>query len=126
MVADEKARAELQRRLDEILGPEPAATLMGALPSEPVATKVTLDALEERMNLRFEQVDLRFDLFDEKMDLRFELFENRILAALHEAIGLVRSDFSTQLIAQTRTFVFATISTLIALAALGVAALRFS
>ncbi|MGH2703057.1 MAG: hypothetical protein ACRDJ2_14950 [Actinomycetota bacterium] len=108
MVADEKARAELQRRLDEILGPEPAATLMGALPSERVATKAALDSLEERM------------------DLRFELFENRILAALHEAIGALRSDFSTQLISQTRTFVFATISTLIALAALGVAALRFS
>ena len=115
MVADERSRAELQRKLDEVLGPEPAATLMAALPSERVATKADLDALEERMNLLFEQVDLRF-----------ELFENRFFAALHEAIELVRSDFSTQLIAQTRTFIFATISTLIALAALGVAALRFS
>ena len=78
------------------------------------------------MGARFEQVDARFEQVDEKIDHRFEVFEYKLLAALHQEIGMVRTDFTKQLIGQTKAFIFAMLSTLIALAALGVAALRLA
>ncbi|MDQ3772417.1 MAG: hypothetical protein M3343_10080 [Actinomycetota bacterium] len=88
--------------------------------------KSDLESLEGRMDARFEQVDARFGQIDEKIDHRFEVFEYKFIAALHQEIGMVRTDFSKQLIGQTKAFIFATTSTLIALAALGVAALRLA
>ena len=49
MSVDERARHELHARLEELLGPEPAGTLMSYLPPvgwADVATKRDLDALE--------------------------------------------------------------------------------
>jgi len=88
--------------------------------------KSDLESLEGRMDARFEQVDARFGQIDEKIDHRFEVFEYKLLAALHQEIGMVRTDFTKQLIGQTKAFIFAMLSTLIALAALGVAALRLA
>ena len=141
MVANEAAREELRRSLERVLGAAETATLMGVLSAEQPATrsdleahraetksdlealgatiKSDLEALEERMDARFEQVD-------EKIDHRFEVFEYKLLAALHQEIGMVRTDFTKQLIGQTKAFIFAMLSTLIALAALGVAALRLA
>ncbi|MGI8940278.1 MAG: hypothetical protein ACR2H7_00075 [Actinomycetota bacterium] len=155
MVANEAAREELRRSLERVLGAAETATLMGVLPAEQPATrsdleahraetksdlealgatiKSDLEALEERMGARFEQVDARFgqvdarfEQVDEKIDHRFEVFEYKLLAALHQEIGMVRTDFTKQLIGQTKAFIFAMLSTLIALAALGVAALRLA
>jgi tetrahydromethanopterin S-methyltransferase subunit G len=84
VVADEAAREELRR---------------------------SLEALEERMDARFEQVDARFGQIDEKIDHRFEVFEYKLLAALHQEIGMIRTDFAKQLIGQTKAFIFATTST---------------
>jgi len=141
VVANEAAREELRRSLERVLGAAETATLMGVLSAEQPATrsdleahraetksdlealgatiKSDLEALEERMDARFEQVD-------EKIDHRFEVFEYKLLAALHQEIGMVRTDFTKQLIGQTKAFIFAMLSTLIALAALGVAALRLA
>lgn len=155
MVANEAAREELRRSLERVLGAAETATLMGVLSAEQPATrsdleahraetksdlealgatiKSDLEALEERMGARFEQVDARFgqvdarfEQVDEKIDHRFEVFEYKLLAALHQEIGMVRTDFTKQLIGQTKAFIFAMLSTLIALAALGVAALRLA
>jgi len=148
VVADEAAREELRRSLERFLGAAETATLMGVLPPEQPATrsdleahraetksdlealgatiKSDLEALEERMDARFEQVDARFGQIDEKIDHRFEVFEYKLLAALYQEIGMIRTDFAKQLIGQTKAFIFATTSTLIALAALGVAALRLA
>jgi len=148
VVANEAAREELRRSLERVLGAAETATLMGVLPAEQPATrsdleahraetksdlealgatiKSDLEALEERMDARFEQVDARFEQVDEKIDHRFEVFEYKLLAALHQEIGMVRTDFTKQLIGQTKAFIFAMLSTLIALAALGVAALRLA
>lgn|GEM_PF-1876075 len=148
MVANEAAREELRRSLERVLGAAETATLMGVLSAEQPATrsdleahraetksdlealgatiKSDLEALEERMDARFEQVDARFEQVDEKIDHRFEVFEYKLLAALHQEIGMVRTDFTKQLIGQTKAFIFAMLSTLIALAALGVAALRLA
>ena len=144
MVANEAAREELRRSLERVLGPAETATLMGVLPPEQPETKSDLEALgatlksdleslEGRMDARFEQVDARFGQIDEKIDHRFEVFEYKFIAALHQEIaalhheiGMVRTDFTKQLIGQTKAFIFAMLSTLIALAALGVAALRLA
>ena len=148
MVANEAAREELRRSLERVLGPAETATLMGVLPPEQPATKSDLEAhraetksdlealgatlksdlesLEGRMDARFEQVDARFGQIDEKIDHRFEVFEYKFIAALHQEIGMVRTDFTKQLIGQTKAFIFAMLSTLIALAGLGVAALRLT
>ncbi len=148
MVANEAAREELRRSLERVLGPAETATLMGVLPPEQPETRSDLEAhraetksdlealgatlksdlesLEGRMDARFEQVDARFGQIDEKIDHRFEVFEYKFIAALHQEIGMVRTDFTKQLIGQTKAFIFAMLSTLIALAGLGVAALRLA
>jgi len=67
MALDERARHELFLRLEQVRGAGSAETLMELLPPvgwADVATKRDLDALEERMNLRFELVDQRFDALE--------------------------------------------------------------
>jgi hypothetical protein len=57
MSVDERARHELHARLDELLGPGPAGTLMSYLPPvgwADVATKRDLDALADSLQHRFE------------------------------------------------------------------------
>jgi hypothetical protein len=76
MAIDERARHELHRKLEEVLGAEEAATLMAHLPPvgwADVATKHDLAQLEERLNLRFQSME---DRFDGKLDrLRAELVD---------------------------------------------------
>ena len=71
MVLDERSRHQLHLRLEEVLGPEAATTLMEHLPPigwADVATKRDLDALGHRLDLRFgaleERVDQRFAAVD--------------------------------------------------------------
>jgi hypothetical protein len=57
MVLDERSRHELRLKLEQVLGPEQATTLMEMLPPvgwADVATKRDLDQLEQRMDLRFQ------------------------------------------------------------------------
>ena len=83
MAVDERARHELHRKLEEVLGADEAATLMSHLPPvwwADVATKQDLAQLEERMNLRFEMIDQRFDAMEDRIDgkldrLRGEMFD---------------------------------------------------
>jgi hypothetical protein len=73
MSISERERHELHTSLAEAIGPEPAATLMSYLPPvgwADVATKRDLDALEER-------IDLRFHALEQRMDLRFESLGDR-------------------------------------------------
>lgn len=60
MVLDERSLHELYLRLEEVLRPEAAATLMEhLLPAgwADVATTRDLDALEQRLELRFEALE---------------------------------------------------------------------
>ncbi|HEY3239589.1 MAG TPA: hypothetical protein VGL92_08500 [Acidimicrobiia bacterium] len=62
MALDERARHELFLRLEEMLGPESAETLMEMMPAvgwADVATKRDLDGLEQRIGLRFEAMDYK-------------------------------------------------------------------
>ena len=106
MVLDERARHELFLRLEEVLGPERAATLMEMMPPvgwDDVATKRDLDALEERMSLRFEA-----------LDRRFETSEHKLMAAFRGEL-LAQSNVIT---AQTRTLLLTNVGTVLSLAGL--------
>ncbi len=93
MTISEETRHRLYRRLEEVLGPEEAATLMEHLPPvgwADVATKRDLDALEGRMDLRFDALETRFQSIDlhfdaletrfQSIDLRFDALEPRFQA----------------------------------------------
>ncbi len=99
MALDERARHELFLRLEQVLGAKSAVTLMELMPPvgwADVATKRDLDALEERM------------------DLRFEAMEHKLLAAFRGEL-LAQSNVIT---AQTRTLLIANVGTVLSLAAL--------
>jgi hypothetical protein len=106
MALDERARHELFLRLEQVLGPESAETLMEMMPPvgwADVATKRDLDTLEERMGLRFDLIDQRF-----------EASEHKLLAAFRGEL-LAQSNVIT---AQTRTLLIANVGTVLSLAAL--------
>ncbi|HEX5615141.1 MAG TPA: hypothetical protein VFZ83_08295 [Acidimicrobiia bacterium] len=87
MVISERARHELFVKLEQILGREEATTLMEHLPPvgwADVATKRDLDALEERMDLRFASVEHRIELL--RAEFRAELAEGQG-ALRHELFG---------------------------------------
>jgi hypothetical protein len=125
MVLDERARHELFLRLEEVLGPESAETLMEMMPPvgwADVATKRDLDALEERMNLRFELVDRRFEMLDQ----RFEASENKLLAAFRGELLAAVTAQSNVISAQTRTLVMANLGAVLSTAALAFGAARLT
>jgi hypothetical protein len=99
MVLDERSRHELHLKLEEVLGPEQAATLMEMLPPvgwADVATKRDLDQIEQRMDLRFEVVYTKFDAVLDRIDaaeqrLRAE-FSNQ---TRNMAIGMIGTVLAT-------------------------------
>ena len=85
MSTNDKARLELHRRLDSVLGAEEASTLMSHLPPvtwDQVATKEDLRALEANLRaeisvsatgLMTEMADLRTEMAHLRTDLRTEI-----------------------------------------------------
>ncbi len=139
MAVDERSRRAMRSRLEEVLGEEHATTLMEYLPPEEVATKRDLEGLEERLTLRFSGVEGRMDglngrmdglsgrmdglernmiameqRLNERIDLKTESLENR----LHSAIDNLATSVAKDMVAQTRTFIFATLTALATVAAL--------
>jgi hypothetical protein len=129
MVLDERSRHELYLRLEEALGPDAATTLMEHLPPvgwADVATKRDLDALEQRLEHRFETMDHRFEIMDhrfqsleERIDLRSEALENKLLAAF-------RGELQAALTAQSRQLAVALAGTAAAVSAVAFAAAGLS
>ena len=135
MALDERARHELFLRLEQALGPESAETLMEMMPPDgwaDVATKRDLDALEERMNLRFELVDQRFVSLDQRfgmMDQRFEMLDQRFEASEQRLLAAFRGELLAQsnvITAQTRTLVMANLGAVLSVAALAFGAARLT
>ena len=146
MALDERARHELFLRLEQVLGAESAETLMEMLPPvgwADVATKRDLDALEERMNLRFEQFELRFAMVDSRfeameqrfdlMDQRFEALDQRLdqrfEASEHKVLAAFRAELLAQsntITAQTKALVKANLGTVVALATLAFGVARLT
>lgn len=107
MVVDVRSRHELYRRLEEVLGPDAATTLIEHLPPvgwADVATKTDLRWLEERMGFRF-------DAMDERM--KGSAFE-------------LRAAFEHELRSQTMTMMFGLISVVLTMAGLAFALVRFT
>ena len=133
MVLDERSRHQLYLRLEAVLGPEAATTLMEHLPPigwADVAMKRDLDALEQRIDLRFEAleeridrrfaaVDQRFGAIEERIDLRSEALEHKLVAAF-------RGELQTALTAQGRQLAITLAGTAGALSALAFAAARLT
>ena len=77
MAISEESRHQLHNRLDVVLGPAEASTLMAHLPPvgwADVATKHDLDALSERLDLRFEWMNGKFAAIERQLgeqDRRF-------------------------------------------------------
>ena len=133
MVLDERSRHQLFLRLEQVLGAEAATTLMEHLPPvgwADVATKRDLDALEQRLDMRFEAleersdmrfgaIDQRFEALEERIDLRSEALEHKLMAAF-------RGELHTALTAQGRQLAIALAGTAGTLSALAFAAARLS
>ena len=81
MAISEESRHHLYQRLEQVLGPSEATVLMEHLPPvgwADVATKRDLDALESRMDARFERVNERFTEMDRRWDERFTQVDRRL------------------------------------------------
>jgi hypothetical protein len=136
MAVDERSRHELYRRLEEVLGPDAASTLIEHLPPvgwADVATKNDLAGLEQRMDLRFARLDERLEGRFNAIDERFTAMDDRITAATsdlratfeHE-MRLQSESFGQQLRSQTATMVFGLVSVVLTMAALAFALARFT
>ena len=118
MVVDERSRHELYRRLEEVLGPEAATTLIEHLPPvgwADVATRHDLAGLEQRLDERFERVEERSKAAVSELRATFE----------HE-LRAQSSAFGHELRAQTTTMVFALVGVVLTMAALAFALARFT
>jgi hypothetical protein len=139
MVVDERSRQALYRRLEEILGPDAATTLIEHLPPAgwaDVATRHDLADLEQRTGMRFDRVDDRFDRIDERFDERLNRMDERFNAfgfrfdAMDERITASASDlraaFEHELRSQTTTMVLGLVSVVLTMATLAFALVRFT
>ena len=107
MALDERTRHGLSCASSGLSGGS-AETLMEMLPPvgwADVATKHDLDALEERMNLRFDLVDRRFEASEHKL---LAAFRGELLSAVGAQSNLIA--------AQTKTLVIANVATVLSMA----------
>ncbi len=129
MALDERARHELFLRLEQVLGPEPAESLMEMMPPvgwADVATKRDLDALEQRIDLRFEAMDHKFEAMDHKFEAKFEAMNHQLEATKHELVALFRGELLTAVTAQTRTLVLANLGAVLSTAILAFGAAKLA
>jgi hypothetical protein len=101
MAISEESRHQLHSKLDEVLGPAEAATLMAHLPPvgwADVATKRDLAELERRVNMRFSEHDRRF----ESVDRRFESVDRRF-DRMDDTLEQIRRELRSNLMVSVAT-----------------------
>ena len=101
MSTNDKARLELHRRLEAVLGAEEASTLMSHIPPvtwDQVATKDDLRALEAslRSEISVSASGLRAEMADLRTELRTDMAE------LRTGLATLRADISDAITRQTR------------------------
>lgn len=117
MAIDERARHELHRKLEEVLGADEAATLMSHLPPvgwADVATKQDLAQLRDYMNVRFDMIDQRFESLDQRFDSMEARFDGKL--------ALLEGPLYDRMAKQSRTIVFAVLGSVFTVASLVFAA----
>ena len=138
MAITDETRHHLYQRLEEVLGPEEATTLMQHLPPAgwaDVATKHDLDHLqtvltlrmdnaELRTDQRFAIIDQRFDAIDQRFDAMDRRFDERLatgLAGLElkmlTALGEFRDEFHAEQRMMQRQVILLLLATLITISA---------
>ena len=126
MSVDEARRLLLHDTAREHWNAEAALVLMEMLPPSgwgDVATRQQLDALDERIALRFAAVDARFEAIDQ----RFEAIDARFTATDERIGGMeerLRADLKTELAIATRRTIQWTMGAMTALAGVAIALAR--
>ncbi len=132
MVVDERSRHALYRRLEEVLGPEAANTLIEHLPPvgwADVATKADLASLEQRIELRLDRVDDRFDRVDDRfkaVDDRFSALDERLDYRFGALASDLRATFEHELRSQSITILFGLMGVVMTMSGLAFALARFT
>ena len=129
MVVDERSRHQLYRRLEEVLGPEAATTLIEHLPPvgwADVATRHDVAGLEQRIELRFARVEERFEERFNAMDDRITAAASDLRATFEHELRSQSNSFGHELRSQTTTMVLGLVGVVLTMAALAFALARFT
>ncbi|MGH2723670.1 MAG: hypothetical protein ACRDI0_05290 [Actinomycetota bacterium] len=95
MAVSEPDRHELYQTLERVLGKGPTDTMMSLLPPvgwADVATRHDLEALEARIQLRFEAVDSKMDAMEE-----------RLLRTMHQEIASLSKNMVVAIVGSAAT-----------------------
>ena len=104
MTPTEAQRFELQQKLIEVLKERPANTLMESLPPidwHELATKDDLAALEDRMDARFEVVDIRLEALRTELGAKIDTGLTDLNAKIDTGLADVRGETKLGLAKQT-------------------------
>ena len=100
MAPTDAERFELREGLRNVLGEGPVTTLMDSLPPMDwyeLATKTDLAALEERMDARFEVVDVRLEALSTELGAKIDTGLTDLNAKISTGLADVRGEIGTGL-----------------------------